>query len=59
MNAAIAVLAGDGIGPEVIGQAVAAVVAAGWRTADLAAPGEPAVGTRALGRLAIEQVEKA
>jgi len=32
-----------------IESAVAAVLAAGWRTADLAAPGEPTVGTQEMG----------
>ncbi len=35
-------------------QAVDAVLAAGHRTADLAAPGQPAVGTRAMGDLVVE-----
>jgi 3-isopropylmalate dehydrogenase len=35
-------------------RAVEAVLAAGHRTADLAAPGQPAVGTRAMGDLAVE-----
>jgi len=34
---------------EAIGRAVAAVVTAGHRTADLAAPGQPAIGCRAMG----------
>jgi len=38
-------------GAEAIERAVAAVVAAGHRTADLAAPGQPVIGCRAMGGL--------
>lgn len=43
---------------EVIERAVEAVLAAGYRTADLATPGEPTVSTRAMGDLVVEACEK-
>ena len=36
--------------------AVDAVLAAGWRTADIAKPGEKTVGTREMGRLIREKL---
>jgi len=38
--------------------AVGRVVAAGYRTADLAAPGDPAIGTRAIGALVAQEIER-
>ena len=43
---------------EAIERAVESVLAAGHRTADLARPGEPTVGTRAMGDLIVEAVTK-
>ena len=43
---------------EVIERAVETVLAAGYRTADLAAPGEPTVSTRAMGDLVAQACEK-
>ncbi|MGC8880586.1 MAG: isocitrate/isopropylmalate family dehydrogenase, partial [Anaerolineae bacterium] len=43
---------------EVIERAVETVLAAGYRTADLAAPGEPTVSTRAMGDLVVAACEK-
>ena len=37
-------------------QAVDAVLADGWRTADIAAPGETAIGTLEMGRLIREKI---
>ena len=37
-------------------QAVDAVLAEGWRTADIAAPGEKAIGTVEMGRLICEKI---
>jgi 3-isopropylmalate dehydrogenase len=47
---------GSAAAADAIEAAVAAVVAAGHRTADLAAPGVPAVGCRAMGRLVRERL---
>jgi len=38
--------------------AVGRVVAAGHRTADLARPGEPVVGTKAMGALVVQEIER-
>ena len=38
-------------------QAVDAVLAEGWRTADIAAPGQDSVGTTEMGRLIREKIK--
>ena len=42
---------------DAIEQAVDAVLAEGWRTPDIAKPGEKAIGTREMGRLIREKIE--
>ena len=60
LSAAMLLRSGLGLHREadVIERAVESVLAAGHRTADLARPGEPTVGTRAMGDLIVEAVTK-
>ena len=43
---------------EAVDQAIAAVLAAGARTADIARPGEPSLGTREIGEAIVRSVAR-